>query len=250
MRYLIIPAIFAGLLMTVTIARAVPKHPRMWITADDLPRLRAMSGDTTENALGCVPAEAEAAILERADHFVAAPAYHYKVNMPGREGGPRKWWEYTLSDERPPRHDDYSHYPPTTAILQERSDSISTRLKYFLTAWLATGEEQYFDKAHEIVFHMCAWEGGWNDATYGEDHAGLDTSHAAIWVSLFYDWCYDLLTEDERTTVREALTTKALELLAPAAESGAVYHNITVLKLVGLTMGSIALLGEEERAEG
>jgi hypothetical protein len=209
-----------------------------------------MAGDTAENTLGCAPAEAWAAIRDRADHFVEAAPYHRSVMMPGREGGPPKLWEYTLSDERPPRHDDYPHYPPTTSILQERPDSISTRLKYFLTAWLATGEDQYFDKAREVVFHLCAWEGAWNDPTYAEDHAGLDTSHAAIWVGLFYDWCYDLLSEDERATVREALVSKALELLAPSAAAGAAYHNITVLKLVGLMMGSIALLGEEERAEG
>ncbi len=229
-------------------AGAAP-HPRIFITPEDLPRLRAMAGDTAENALGCVPTEAWATILERADRLAEAGPFHYAVNMPGAEGGPPRLWEYTLSDERPPRHDDYPHYPPTTAVFQERPDSISTRLKYFLTAYAVTGDDRYYEKAREIVFHLCAWDGYWNDPTFGEDHAGLDTSHAAIWVAVFYDWCYDRLTDAERATVRNALIDKALVLLEAEAH-GAAYHNITVLKLVGLGIGSIAIMDEDERAPG
>ena len=229
---------------------AAPPHPRIFITANDLGRLQAMAAQTEPNALGCVPAEAWADIRKRADQLAAAGPYHYEVDMPGREGGPSKRWEYTLSDERPPRHDDYPHYPPTTALFQERSDSISTRLKYFLVAWAVTGDEQYYLKAREIVFHLCAWEDVWHDLSLGSSRSGLDTSHAAIWVGVFYDWCYDRLSEAERQTVRDALVTKALEPLSVRAAAGAAYHNITVLQVVGLGMGSLALLGEEERAEG
>ncbi|MFW5868413.1 MAG: heparinase II/III domain-containing protein, partial [Armatimonadota bacterium] len=196
------------------------------------------------------PAEAWATILEKADRFVEADPYHRSVNMPGREGGPSKLWEYTLSDERPPRHDDYPHYPPTTSLFQERSDSITTRLKYFLVAWVVTGEDRYYEKAREIAFHLCAWEGYWNDPTAGETHAGLDTSHAAIWMGIFYDWCYDRMSEAERETVRTALIEKSLVLLEQATTEGTIYHNITVLKLVGLGIGSIAILDEDERTRG
>ncbi len=243
-----LPLLTAALTVVGMAAQALPAHPRIFITADDLPRLCALAMDTNANALGCVPAEGWAAIVERADQLADAPPFHYSVMMPGREGGPAKRWEYTLSDERPPRHDDYPHYPPTTALFQERADSISTRLKYFLVAYIVTGEDRYYEKAHEIVSHLCAWEGYWNDPTYAEDHAGLDTSHAAIWVGVFYDWCYDRLSEAERETVRTSLVDKSLVLLQQATTKGAVYHNITVLKLVGLGIGSIAILDEDERA--
>lgn len=234
------------LVASTTAANAI--HPRIFLTPQDLPRLRAMARDNVENPLGCVPAEAARKILAKADEFAERGPFHYAVMMPGAEGGPPKRWEYTLSDERPPRHDDYPHYPPTTALFQERADSITTRLKYFLTAYLITREDRYYEKAREIVFHLCAWEGAWNDATFGEDHAGLDTSHAAIWVGVFYDWCYDRMTEAERATVRDALINKALVLLREAAAQGVAYHNITVLKLVGLGIGSIAIMDEDERA--
>ncbi len=235
--------------MATSVALAAPAHPRIWITADDLPRLQAIADDTTENALGCVPAEAWAKILARADQLVAAPAYHYKVNMPGREGAPPQMWEYTLSDERPPRHDDYSHYPPWTAMFQERSDSISTRLKYFLLAWVITGDDVYYEKAREIVMHLCAWDDMWHDlSTSGGQRSSLDTSHGTIWVSMFYDWCYDELSEADRTVVRQALLEKGLEWLAIGAAKGTVYHNITVLQVCALGIGSIAIMDEEERA--
>lgn len=234
-------------LLTAAVGSAAP-HPRIFITPDDLPRLRAMAGDTTANALGCVPAEAWVTIRARADQLAEAPPFHYEVMMPGAEGGPPKRWEYTLSDERPPRHDDYPHYPPTTALFQERPDSISTRLQYFLVAYAVTGEERYFEKAREIVMHLCAWEGPWNDQTAGERQPGLDTSHATIWVAIFYDWCYDRLSDPERATVRTALIDKGLTLLEQATTEGAAYHNITVLKLVGLGIGSIAIMDEDERA--
>lgn len=238
-----------GAMVTIAAtAYAAPAHPRIFITAEDLPRLRAMSADSTPNALGVAPADAWTKIVERADELADASAFHYSVMMPGSEGGPPKLWEYTLSDERPPRHDDYPHYPPTTALFQERADSISTRLKYFLVAYAVTGEDRYYEKAREIVFHLCAWEGYWNDPTFGETHAGLDTSHAAIWVGVFYDWCWERLSESERETVRTSLIDRALVLLEQATIEGAVYHNITVLKLVGLGIGSIAILDEEERA--
>ena len=240
----------AAMLTFTTVAGAAPPHPRIFINADDLPRLRAMAADTTENALGVVPAEAWAGIVAQADEFVTADAYHRSVMMPGREGGPSKLWEYTLSDERPPRHDDYAHYPPTTSIFQERADSISTRLKYFLVAYIVTGEDVYYEKAREIAMHLCAWDGYWNDPSLGETHAGLDTSHAAIWMGVFYDWCYDRLSEAERDTVRNSLIDKALVILEPTLTEGAIYHNITVLKLVGLGIGSIAILDEDERAPG
>ncbi|MFO7945805.1 MAG: heparinase II/III family protein [Armatimonadota bacterium] len=231
-------------------ALAAAPHPRIFITAEDIPRLRAMAQQTQENALGVIPADAWAEIVAKADRLAGAGPYHYRVNMPGREGGPSKIWEYTLSDELPPRHDDYSHYPPWTAMFQERGDSITTRLKYFLLAYVVTGEDKYFLKAKEIVFHLCAWDLPlWHDPSTG-NRPSLDTSHCAEWVGIFYDWCYDDLSEDERRTVRENLISKALVHADEHLDNMSVYHNITVTVAMGLAMGSIAVLDEEPRAEG
>ncbi|OIP05459.1 MAG: hypothetical protein AUJ96_10795 [Armatimonadetes bacterium CG2_30_66_41] len=69
------------------LAAATPAHPRLFVTAADLPRLRAMAADSQTNALGYVPAEAWKAILAQADQFASAPPYHYAVDMPGKTLG-------------------------------------------------------------------------------------------------------------------------------------------------------------------
>jgi len=237
-------------LFSATVGVAAPPHPRIWLTPDGVVRLRAMAQDTERNELGYVPAEACRDLLARADEFAAAPAYHYAVDMPGVEGGPTQRWEYTLSPTLPPRHDEYGHYPPWTAMFQERSDSITTRLQHFVLAYAMTGKVLYLDKAREIVDAMCAWPAPWTDPSYGGGRPCLDTGHAAEWVGIFYDWCYDALTPEERQRVREALVEKALVPIDGVMDGVDPYHNYTAVIAMGLCVGSIAVLGEDERAEG
>ena len=230
-------------------AFAAPARPRIFVTGKDLPRLRAMASDARQSVLGYAPKEAWQALVARADHFAAAPPYHYAVNMPGPEGGPSKRWEYTLSKEPPPRHDDYKHYPPWTAMFQERGDSITTRLKHLLLAHIVTGDEKYFVRAKGIVFNLCAWPGIWTDPSYSSGkRACLDTGHAATWVGIFYDWCYEQLTQDERAAVRTALVNKALVPIDGIIAKLSPYHNYTAIVATGLCVGAISLLGEDDRA--
>ena len=245
--HLLAPAVF-GAWASFGLA-ATPAHPRILVTAEDLPRLRAQASDTGKNALGYVPAEAWSALQERADQFVEAPAYHYAVTMPGREGAAGKRWEYTLSDEPPPRHDDFPHYPPWTAMFQERADSITTRLRYLLAAFVVTGDMKYVTRAKTIVLHLCAWPGVWTDPSYGSGQPCLDTGHAAMWVGIFYDWCYERLTEPERVLVRTALMEKALAPINEVMDGISPYHNYTAVIANGLCLGALALLGEEPRAQ-
>ena len=246
------PVLMLSLAVAVLIAApgCAQTRPRIFITPDDLPRLWAMTADTRENSLGYVPAEVWQELKARADRFVAAPPYQYGVNMPGREGGPSRRWEYTLSAEPPPRHDDFPHYPPWTAMFQERADSITTRLQLFCLAYVVTQEQQYFEKAREIVLNMAAWPIIWTDPSYGGGRPCLDTGHAATWVGIFYDWCHDAMTAQERATVREALAEKALAPIADMIDGVAPYHNYTAVIANGLAIGALALVGEDERAEG
>jgi len=236
--------------IALTGCSAAAQHPRIFLGPDDLPRLRSMAADTQRNALGYVPAEMWSKIQAQADRFVEAKPYSYSTNMPGREAGPSKEFAYTLSDQAPPRHDDYPHYPPWTAMFQERSDSITTRLRYFLIAYVVTEDRKYFEKAKEIVLHMSAWDTIWTDPSYGGGKPCLDTGHAATWVSIFYDWCYDSLTDAERATVRTALADKAAVPIDELIESISPYHNYTAVIANGLCMAGIALLDEDERAQG
>ena len=101
-------AMALGLILVAPVA-AQSAHPRIFITADDVPRLRAMADDNQTNALGFAPAEEWLTIKAQADTFANADPYHYGVDMPGKNGGPKQRFEYTLSDAPPPRHDEFSH---------------------------------------------------------------------------------------------------------------------------------------------
>jgi hypothetical protein len=246
-------AVCVGLLLELAPAwAAAPQsaHPRIWVTAGDLPRLRAVAADARRNALGFAPADGWKAIKAQADAFVAAPVYSYAVEMPGAEGGPSKHWEYTLSPQRPPRHDDFPHYPPWTAMFQERADAITTRIQYLTFAWLISQQPAYLAKAKEIILDLCAWDGMWTDASYGGGQPCLDTGHAATWVGVFYDWAYGVLSEAERATIRGALAEKALAPIHASLDRYEAYHNGTTVLACGLCIGGLALMGEDDRAQG
>jgi len=231
-----------------TVGSAAPyhSHPRLWVMAEDVPRLRAMAVDKTNCALGYVPADVFQEIKKRADDYTTKSKFTFSVIMPGIRGGPAKEWSYTLSDEAPPRHDDYPHYPCWTPL----SRQIEAEILHLCFAFLVTQERRYFDKAKEMVLHLCRWPITWTDPSYGSPGACLDTSHLASAVAVFYDWSYDLLSPQERAAVREALVDKALiPLNAAIPRYGAVgWPNGFAVLTKGLGLGAIALLGEEARA--
>ena len=237
-------------LLVAAAAYSAPAHPRIFLTAQDIPRLRAMATDNARNALGIVPAEAWKTIQARADEFLATP-FRYSVTMPGMDGGPSKVWEYTLSKEAPPRHDDYTHYPCWTGMFQERTDAITTRLQYLLLAHIVSGERRYLDAANAIVLDLCAWPIPWTDPSYryGEGKPELDCGHCATWVGIFYDWTATELTPDERELVRKSLIEKALLPIDRAIDSVPAYHNWNAVIASGLGIGATALLGEDPRAD-
>lgn len=238
-----------GTLPTPALTGTLPTaHPRLWITAADLPRLRALAADTRKGPLGFVPAEAFATIKQEADHYLQEAAFTYRVSMPGLAGGPAKEWSYTLSDEAPPRHDDYAHYPCWTGM----SRALETRLVALSFACLVAQEQPYFDKAKRMVLSLCRWPIPWTDPSYGNPGACLDTSHLSTAVALFYDWCYDDLTEEERALIRQALGEKAVAgLMKAIPDYGAVgWPNGFAVLTSALGLCALALQGEEEAAAG
>lgn len=244
-----IPRQIAMGVLTMASLHAASPHPRLFITASDVPRLRALAAQNQPDGFGNVPARSWEKLKAQADRFSVAKPYSYGVTMPGLEGAPGQRWTYTLSDTRPPAHEEFSHYPPWTAMFQERTDSITTRLRYLLLGHLITGDNAYQARAKKIVSHLCAWEDIWTDRSYGGGIPCLDTGHATVWVAVFHDWCVDAMPPAEAETVREALATKGVAPIAEMIETIAPYHNYTAVIATGLGIGAISLLDHDERAE-
>ncbi len=188
-------------------------HPCTLVNVDMLTRLRAAAEDTTPNRFGFSTGEVWQELIAQADRFLVAEPYTYSVVIPAGYGGDGTPWTYTLSDATPPRHDESPNYPPWTAMTQEqRDDAITVRLKTLSAAYLITGERKYADRAKRIAMNLANWD-VWSDPSYtgGRIKACLDTGHITKCVGLFYDWCYDTLTEAERAKLRDAIVKKGIE---------------------------------------
>ena len=241
--------IILGELLLCGATAAAAEHPRIFITPGDLPRLRALAGQQGSNALGFSPGATWQALRAEAEAWVAGPPYHRAVDMPGREGGPSKRWEYTFGSAAPPRHDDYSHYPPWTGMFQPGGDSITARIETLSLAYAITEDAKFADKAKRMVLDLCAWPGPWTDPSYGGGKPCLDTGHAAAAVAIFYDWCYPALTPADRDAVRSGLVEKALAPIDAYLDRLSAYHNGHAILTTGLCLGGIALLGDDARAK-
>ncbi len=230
---------------------AAPAHPRLAFDAAGLARLRTVLAQTAPGVYGFAPADGWAAVQARAEALLAAPVYHYTVQIPAANGEHEGWkWSYTLSADPPPRHDESPHYPPWTAMFQERSDSITTRLKHFSLAYAVTGEAKYLAAAKDIALKLSAWP-TWTDPSYGSQlSACLDTGHATQTVALFYDWSWDALAADERATIRTALIERGILPIRDQLTRLDPYHNFWAVINTGFGTAALALLGEDERAAG
>ncbi len=227
----------------------VLEHPCVLLTAETLPAIKANAAAMEDNQFGFATGDAWAEIKQKADRFLEAEPYHYRVTIPAKDDKEQMVWEYTLSDENPPLHDERPSYPPWTAMFQERADSITTRIKYLSFAYLVTGERKYAGRAKTIVMHLTNWD-QWTDPSYtaGVTKACLDTGHCTKCVGFFYDWCYDTLSDSERATIREAIAGKGI---LPSREDVDRYPAATngfAVITSGIVCAAIAIRPEEARA--
>jgi len=224
-------------------------HPRVLVNAETLPRARAKAADGTVNRFGFDTRSVWEALKAKADRFVAAGPYYYSVNIPLDGNRYAGVWEYTLSDETPPRHDDSPAYPPWTAMFQEREDSITTRLMHLSFAYLVTGESAYAQAAKTMALHVAKWE-QWTDVSYGAGSikACLDTGHCTYAMAMCYDWCFDQLTEAERAELREAILSKGVRVCLGDVDRYPADTNGYAVITAGATLGAIAVLPEAPEA--
>lgn len=240
----------AIILTVLTSCQAAPQHPRVLLTAEDLPALVAKTTAAGPDAHGVDAAKAWKDILAKADFAATAPAYSYSVNIPLDNRKFAGMWSYTLSDQTPPRHDDSPAYPPWTAMFQERSDSITTRLMHLSFAALVTGEDKYFQRAREMALHLSNWD-QWTDPSYsgGRLRACLDTGHCTGAVAMFYDWCHDKLSQADRDKIRRAIIEKGIEACLADVDRYPPATNGYAVVLSGATLGAIAVQPETPAAD-
>jgi len=188
--------------------------------------------------------------LLRADYFLG-PKNTYRYQTSGGYSG--KLFDYTFSAKTPPSlHDGYPYW---TAMLQERYDSITTRINTLTFAYLVTGQKKYLDGARDRSLNLAKWT-TWSDPGY-KCYPGpscLDTGHAAMSIGYFYDAARTSLTTKQRTELRNALIKLGLIPLEKAADyilkKSAVPHNLDAIAAMGLGVAAAAIHNEDNRAPG
>lgn len=230
-------------------ATGLKSHPCVLVNAQSLPALRAKMTNDATNRFGFKAADIWNDLKAKTDRLVAAPTYSYKVDCPGENNVTLDVFDYTLSDATPPRHDNSPAYPPWTAMFQEREGNITTRLVSFSFGYLMTGDQKYFDKAKEIALHLSHWD-QWTDPSYsnGKLLCCLDTGHCTYAMGMFYDWCYDGMTETERTQVREAIINKGIIPALKGVDVYAADTNGYAVITAGAGLAALAVRPEAPQA--
>ncbi|MEA3401953.1 MAG: heparinase II/III family protein [Armatimonadota bacterium] len=222
------------------------EHPCALVNPEMVQALRAKAAETEPNRFGFATADVWAELLADADRFLEAEPYHYSVNIQRDPAKEPVVWEYTLSDQAPPRHEGIN-YPPWTAMTQEqRDDAITVRLKSLSFAYLVTGERRYAERARQIAMHLVNWQ-WWSDPDYGRGIACLDTGHITKCMGLFYDWCFDTLTDEERARVREAIAEKGCEKILEGIGGYPPETNGYAVLTSGLGVAGLAIRPEDPR---
>ncbi len=222
------------------------EHPCVLVNAETLADLRAKAADEQVNRFGFATADVARTLLAQADRFLAAAPYSYRVNIQQDPRFEPVFWEYTLSDETPPRHPGIN-YPPWTAMTQEqRDDAITVRLKSLAFAYLMTGDGRYAAAAKQIALNLAHWE-WWSDPDYGGGIACLDTGHITKCMGLFYDWCYDTLSAEERDLIRAAIIEKGLAKIVEGIAPYPPETNGWAVLTSGLAIGALAVRPEDPR---
>ena len=108
-------------------------------------------------------------------------------------------------------------------------------------AWRQTGDRKYSDEIEKSLNYLCSFE-TWHPAHY------LDDAEMTSAVAVAYDWCYDVLSEETRLVVRDAIRDKAINLVLKEYEEGDEVGswakretNWNVVCNTGMVLGALAV---------
>lgn len=123
-------------------------------------------------------------------------------------------------------------------------------------AHVATGDSRYGEKAREHLLEFATWPAWGLDREVGDRDLGL--AYLIRGNALAYDWLFDSLSTQDRTTIRTSLTQHAQEMYEAASlEIRSEWRNWWIksygqnhwdINNTSLGMAALALEGEDQRA--
>ena len=136
--------------------------------------------------------------------------------------------------------------PPERVLIGPRlltvSRTVLDRVMTLALLYHLDGDRRWAARAREELFAAAAFS-DWNPSHF------LDVAEMAHAFAIGYDWLYDQLSADERTTIRRALVEKALRPAEQAYAARAFWtratHNWNLVCNGGIAIGALAIADEE-----
>jgi len=204
--------------------RRVPKdHPRLFVTAKDLPRLR-------EWARGGGRAAYEQLIARAEQLHNAEPTPEPAVRASAGDPATRQFW--------------WSNREQTIRALQEA--------EILSFAWLLTRDSRYGDAARRFTLKLAAWDPDGPTNFQLNCEAAKPMLHR---LARAYDWAWPLFSEEERARIRAVLLRRALdawnsgEVRQGAGHLNQPYNSHGNRTWHKLAENAIATLGETPESE-
>ncbi|NUP06469.1 MAG: MYXO-CTERM sorting domain-containing protein [Polyangiaceae bacterium] len=231
------------------VAGRADAHPTLYFGEEDIAALKARAADAETTALGYDFASVWKGVQAAADTYRQTP-YSVTISIPDPDGSGAANWTYSLSPSLPPPHPNNPNYPPWTKL----SRDLQARLETLSFAYVITGDETYLTNAQgtgaiDMALDIAAWS-SWTDPYYpcGGASSCLDTSHLTLGMSAAYDIGFNTMTDAQRTTIRNAISTKGLAALADDIETSnstpggmAAWFNGYALRVGCLGVGASAI---------
>ncbi|MBS1829435.1 MAG: DUF4962 domain-containing protein [Acidobacteria bacterium] len=153
------------------------QHPRLFVSAKELPRLRAYAAGEGKAAF--------MALLKRADGLTAAkPTPEPTVRGDSRNPATRDHW--------------WSNRVQTLKALNEA--------EVLTFAWLMTQDKKYATPAREFTLKLAAWDPDGPTQFALNCEAAKPMLHR---LARAYDWAYPLFSEEERARIRRVMQRRA-----------------------------------------
>ncbi|WP_461063461.1 heparinase II/III domain-containing protein [Spirosoma horti] len=124
--------------------------------------------------------------------------------------------------------------------LLDKSREALRRIFYLSYAWRMTHQETYRQRAETELLAVSAFS-DWNPSHF------LDVAEMTMAVSIGYDWLYNDLSEQSRTSIKEAILKKGIEPSMNPKNNGWLKNtnNWNQVCNAGITYGAIALYEDQ-----
>lgn len=147
-----------------------------------------------------------------------------------------------LASRQPPRYEDHPPAPGSDEQLWQRP--VGEAMPYLAMAYRLTGEAKYLAAAQAWALASAGYE-HWS--TGNQADSDLSAGHQSFGLAVVYDWLYDALSAEARSTIRRELIRRAnlMWVGVPRIRKPLLQNHLWVT-ITGLGAAAFAMAGEPE----